>query len=401
MKTQKCLSHFIFLLLPMLCGIAKTSIPGEIKVIQGLKAKVDFKPDSNTSGFPAIGDEVSFFKIKYNQKLGAGTGKIIEVDSKFAWVKLKDNRPRPGMQADIAATGSKPTPPDSTNSYSPAPPSTENETETVEPKSNTESDSKKLMEFLEKSITDEINELESRAQQGDSEAQYRYARKLMDFYPYDDQKIMEALDWLIKSANQGHVRAQTRLGDTYYNKRYIPQDFTQMVKWYQKAANQGHSGSQFAMGRSYYHGDGVQQNYQKSAEWFKKAAAQGHIDAMDYLANQYYFGHGLEQNYRKSYEWAKQPAEAGSWDAQKIMAQLLYQGGNGQVTIDRTQAVYWLKKVLAEKDDSYCLYALGWCYARGKGIEKDAAKAVEYYKRSAKLGFEPAKKALKKRGITY
>ena len=43
-------------------------------------------------------------------------------------------------------------------------------------------------------------------------------------------------------------------------------------------------------------------------------------------------------------------------------------------------------------------FKLGVCYYRGVGVPKDREKAVEWLQKSAKQGYDPAKKALKMLG---
>jgi uncharacterized protein len=39
---------------------------------------------------------------------------------------------------------------------------------------------------------------------------------------------------------------------------------------------------------------------------------------------------------------------------------------------------------------------LGWCYENGRGVPKDLAAAIVWYKKAAEQGFEPAKEKLAK-----
>lgn len=38
------------------------------------------------------------------------------------------------------------------------------------------------------------------------------------------------------------------------------------------------------------------------------------------------------------------------------------------------------------------MFLLGWCYWKGQGVVEDAGRAVNLWKKSAKIGFEPAVK---------
>ena len=52
------------------------------------------------------------------------------------------------------------------------------------------------------------------------------------------------------------------------------------VKWWRKAADDGHAKAQFRLGESYATGKGVEQkDVNEAAKWYRKAAEQGHEEA--------------------------------------------------------------------------------------------------------------------------
>ena len=44
----------------------------------------------------------------------------------------------------------------------------------------------------------------------------------------------------------------------------------------------------------------------------------------------------------------------------------------------------------ADLNDPYGMTNLGWCYEVGQGVERDAERAVQYYRKAAELGYHPA-----------
>ena len=52
----------------------------------------------------------------------------------------------------------------------------------------------------------------------------------------------------------------------------MPEDNAKAVEWYLKTANQGGASAQATVGSMYYSGKGVTQNYAKAIEWYSKAA---------------------------------------------------------------------------------------------------------------------------------
>ena len=80
-------------------------------------------------------------------------------------------------------------------------------------------------------------------------------------------------------------------------------------------------------------------------------------------------------------------AEQGDPEAQYKLG-LLYQKGRG-VEQDYAKAVEWFQKA-ADKNHALAQYELGVAYRRGQGVEKDYAKALKWYRKAADQGCAPA-----------
>ncbi|MBQ0023410.1 MAG: sel1 repeat family protein [Prevotellaceae bacterium] len=126
--------------------------------------------------------------------------------------------------------------------------------------------------------------LKEKAESGDKEAQYNYARSLEGV----DKK--KAFQWCMKSAEQGYAPAQSHLGNCYYIGRGITQNYEQAVYWYRKSAEQGNKTAQYNLGICYYNGRGIAENDKQAVYWFRKSAEQGDASAQYALALQYLRG---------------------------------------------------------------------------------------------------------------
>jgi TPR repeat protein len=71
----------------------------------------------------------------------------------------------------------------------------------------------------------------------------------------------ETAEWYRKSADQGDVAAQYKLGDMYLDGQGVPQDYDEALKWYRKSADQGNEAAQYKLGLMYAKGQGVPQDY--------------------------------------------------------------------------------------------------------------------------------------------
>ena len=93
---------------------------------------------------------------------------------------------------------------------------------------------------------------------------------------------------LLRSAEQGHAHAQSRLGVAYSEGEGVAKDAAKAVEWWRKAAEQGHAHAQSRLGVAYSEGEGVAKDVVLAYAWMNLAAAQEDdvkklaIDARDY-----------------------------------------------------------------------------------------------------------------------
>lgn len=132
-----------------------------------------------------------------------------------------------------------------------------------------------------------VSQLRGEAQKGDPEAQYRLANTC-----YLAQNPSEGANWLLKAAEQGHVRAQCDLGVMYHKGFGVDQSYEDCLKWYRMAANQGDALAQHNLGSlngkgfrlkgmSFFDRAGfafmtATQDFVEAYKWFSLAGARGH-----------------------------------------------------------------------------------------------------------------------------
>jgi TPR repeat protein len=124
----------------------------------------------------------------------------------------------------------------------------------------------------------DINELKTRAQQGDVNAQFDLGLKYQLGVGVKQDSV-EAVRWYRKAAEQGDAHAQSNLGVMYRNGYGVPKDYAEAARWYRKAADQGDIGGQTELGAMYLNGKGVPKNRSLALYWYNKAAKQGDKDA--------------------------------------------------------------------------------------------------------------------------
>jgi TPR repeat protein len=87
----------------------------------------------------------------------------------------------------------------------------------------------------------------------------------------------------------------------------------------------------------------------------------------------------------------KANAERGDAEAQFKLG-FCYDEGRG-VAKDYAEAVKWYRKA-AEQNFAPAQFNLGYCYANGQGVAKDYVKAVKWYRKAAEQNYTPAQSNL-------
>jgi TPR repeat protein len=79
---------------------------------------------------------------------------------------------------------------------------------------------------------------------------------------------------VVRLAERGDARAQTRLGFMLATGRGAPQNFVEAAYWYQRAAEQGEPDAQYLLGVCYDLGQGVPQDWILAYKWLNLSASR-------------------------------------------------------------------------------------------------------------------------------
>ena len=139
--------------------------------------------------------------------------------------------------------------------------------------------------------------------------------------------LLVALGMLAACEQQADAPREPQTPDEMYahvknllkpNIEHDESDYTQAMHWLQRAAEAGHLGAQTDLGGIYLKGGkgGVQADEKQAFYWFSKAAEQGSKEAAYYLGMILYNGKEIPQNIAKAREYWQQAADAGIAEAQ-------------------------------------------------------------------------------------
>lgn len=158
------------------------------------------------------------------------------------------------------------------------------------------------------------NELLTRAQTGDPEAQFELAARYAED-PATKGKLALAAQWYEKAASQGHAVAEYRLASLYEKGGGVAKDIERAKDLYQRAAEKGNIRAMHNLGVLAAEGSDGKPNYTSAALWFGKAAEYGIKDSQYNFAVLLARGLGVTKDLARSYTWFAIVAATGDVDA--------------------------------------------------------------------------------------
>ncbi len=188
------------------------------------------------------------------------------------------------------------------------------------------------------------------------------AMTLAEIYLYDYKNPSETAKWLDKAAEMGNIVAQEIVADCYES---VPPsvelhfclgkklDYSEAANWYRKAADQGSELAQYKLGDLYIQGKGVLQDDAMAMRWYRKK---------------------LDENIDK--EWKGYIALTD-----KRKSEYKSTRGINTDNTDEELNQYIRDEVYVDEDLSL---RLGFMYALGRGVKKDHAEALAWWKRFEK-----------------
>lgn len=139
----------------------------------------------------------------------------------------------------------------------------------------------------------------------------------------------------------------------------------------------------FNEGTAYLNGLGVDRDSKKACDLFHKSAVMNFSMAQFNLAECYRTGSGREENLDKAAFWYTEAINNGNIRARISLAGIrLYKAD--LVEGDVKHIIELLVKVSPDTDEApYALFMLGELYLKGRGVNKDLAKALNYLREAA------------------
>ena len=263
-----------------------------------------------------------------------------------------------------------------------------------------------------------IYDFEQRVVQGDPVAQFCLAF----MYKHGKgvpQNFQNAIEWYIKSAEQGYVPAQNDLG-IIYSRIVEKKEFSyeeiekeglesvimsysmKSVESFTEAANRNNAIAQFNLALvdrlvASHYPEGSKDYLEWSQQallWYKKAAEQDYDPAQSELAHIYLLGsYGVPKNHERAMELflkAATPVSDGvgiyknGYPTAQHSLGTIYAEGMG-VNQNYIEALKWYR-MAAEQRYTESQYSLGVMYYKGNGVNQDLKEAANWYQKAAEQG---------------
>lgn len=158
----------------------------------------------------------------------------------------------------------------------------------------------------------DMDSLEQAARDGDSEASFQLAIRLMngDRIGRNPERAVAVVR---ERAHDGDPRAQYLYGAALTSGSGIEMNESEAVKWFKKSAEQGYVSGEYWHAYMLSRGRGYDQpDWNEALKWFKRAARKGNFDAQATLGTAYEECRGgLERDYEKAAEWYRKAARDG------------------------------------------------------------------------------------------
>ena len=236
---------------------------------------------------------------------------------------------------------------------------------------------------------EDVAKYREKADAGDAEAQYLYARALVNGEGVK-RDLPRAFDYALKSAEQGFELSYRIVGSGYdfgwcgmTNALEAAIWYGKFFAWAKPAADKGDAWAQYQLGLCLEYGNSVRRDPAEAVKWYLKSAEAGCASAQYNLGLCYEFGRGVETNLTETVKWYRKSAEQDHAGAQYRLG-CCYTNEKG-VQKDRDESVKWYR-LSAAQGNNQAICAMGWCHSEGWGVPKNQAESVKWYRKAAENG---------------
>jgi TPR repeat protein len=200
------------------------------------------------------------------------------------------------------------------------------------------------------------------------------------------QDYQAALDWFLKAAENGSVKARYRIALCCRDGLGMAQDYRQALVWFTRAAENGHVESQYCTGMLYSVGylNEIEQNHNMAYLWFKIAAENDHVLAQYMMGMSFFQGHGVDRDYAKAMVWYQRVADRDKTGGAYNNIGHMLEKGLGVPRDNKMAMSYYLK--VSCLNNNMAQLNIGQMLELGYGVKQDLIEAMNWYTKAAEAG---------------
>ncbi len=221
------------------------------------------------------------------------------------------------------------------------------------------------------------------AENGDSFSQLKMADFYINGTGMAEPNPQEAMQWVMRAADNGAPEAEARMGWCYQNGQGVRKDNQVGVRWLQRAADQNFSPAQVALGNCYAVGRGVPADMTEAVRWYEKASKDKNPQGLYNLGACKANGNGCKVDLPEALKLYRQAADVGYAQAQFVLGRMYLEGKEIKQDLVMAQSLIQLA-ALQDHPDALC--ELGRCYLTGVGVKVDLLQAEKFLLKSAECG---------------
>lgn len=200
----------------------------------------------------------------------------------------------------------------------------------------------------------------------------------------NDKKAFKRL--MEEESKTHNPEIQFQIAHCYAEGIGVEQDETETFGWIKKSAEQGFGMAEYFIGEYYLDDSSPELNKKLGIEYLEKAISHGCNEAYYKLGTCYLDGNGVKKDEAKGIEFIKKADETGIEDAKEWISENKVRVKKYEKEKDAKKHFDELIEEEEKMHDAIAQYKIANCYANNNGVEKDEAKAFEWYEKSAAQG---------------
>jgi TPR repeat protein len=203
-----------------------------------------------------------------------------------------------------------------------------------------------------------------------------------------DGRAREAIAWLRRAAERGHVEAQFLLGEKMYYGLLVPRDVKGGIEMVRRAADAGSPDAIFRMAEIRIRGiaEGGEEglpNRPEGERWFEMAVETGDPHALAVAAEWLAQGILIKRDPDRAYKLASQAADQGDATGDVMLSQFCREGVGVKANVSES---FRHARRAAEAGDPQGMNFLACHYRYGWGVPHNEQEAIKWFDRGAALG---------------